>query len=229
MNLLLVEDDMDLIRSLSRALDGRGFAVVTCDDGAEALSVARRRRFDAIVLDLGLPGMDGLHLLQRLRSADNTTPVLILTARGAVGDRVAGLNAGADDYLAKPFDLDELEARVRALIRRASGEGDWRCGHLRCERDSGVFYNAERALDLAPREAALLRALMARSGHAVPREQLHAQVFEGDEAAQSDAIEVVVHRLRKRLVGSAAEIMTLRGVGYLLREDRDELVRGRPA
>jgi DNA-binding response OmpR family regulator len=227
MKLLLVEDDMDLIRSLSRALDGRGFGVVTCADGVEALSVARRRRFDAIVLDLGIPGMDGLHLLQRLRRGDDATPVLILTARGAVGARVAGLNAGADDYLAKPFDLDELEARVRALIRRASGEGDWRCGHLRYERTSGVFYNAERALDLAPREAALLRALIARCGHAVLREKLHHEVFDGDDAAQSDAIEVVVHRLRKRLLGSATEIMTLRGVGYLLREDRDELVRGR--
>jgi DNA-binding response OmpR family regulator len=228
MKLLLVEDDMDLIRSLSRALDARGFSVVTCAEGSEALSVARRHRFDAIVLDLGIPGMDGLHVLQRLRRSDNATPVLILTARGAVGDRVAGLNAGADDYLAKPFDLDELEARVRALIRRSSGDGDWRCGHLRYERASGAFYNAERALDLAPREAALLRALIARCGHAVAREKLHQEVFEGDEPAQADAIEVVVHRLRKRLAGSAAEIMTLRGVGYLLREDREELLHGRP-
>lgn len=225
MRLLLVEDDVDLVQALSRALAGRGFELVSCGDGNEALVLARRHGFDAIVLDLTLPGLDGLHVLQRLRRSDNLTPVILLTARGAVGERVAGLNAGADDYLAKPFDLDELEARVRALIRRHQGEGDWRCGRLRCERAGGALYFDERPLDLAPREAALLRALIASAGRAVSKEKLLAAVFACDaEAPQPDAIEVVVHRLRKRLAGAAADIVTLRGVGYALVEDKDALI-----
>jgi two-component system response regulator TctD len=225
MRLLVVEDDVDLVQALTRALVARGFEVVSCGDGNEALQLARRHRFDAIALDLSLPGMDGLHVLQRLRRSDDLTPVIVLTARGAVGDRVTGLNAGADDYLAKPFDLDELEARLRALVRRHQGEGDWRCGHLRCERGGGALFLNERPIDLAPREAALLRALIACVGRAVSREQLHAAVFAQDkEAAQPDAIEVVVHRLRKRLVGSAADIITLRGVGYALAEDKLGLI-----
>jgi two-component system response regulator TctD len=225
MRLLLVEDDADLVQALTRALVVRGFEVVSCGDGIEALQLARRHRFDAIALDLSLPGLDGLHVLQRLRRGDNLTPVIVLTARGAVGDRVTGLNAGADDYLAKPFDLDELEARVRALVRRHQGEGDWRCGHLRCERTGGAVFLNERPMDLAPREAALLRSLISCVGRAVSREQLHAEVFAHDkEAPLPDAIEVVVHRLRKRLAGSAADIITLRGVGYALAEDKLALV-----
>jgi DNA-binding response OmpR family regulator len=225
MQLLLVEDDVDLVQALTRALVSRGFELVSCGDGNEALSLARRHSFDAIVLDLSLPGLDGLHVLQRLRRSDNLTPVIVLTARGAVGDRVAGLNAGADDYLAKPFDLDELEARVRALIRRHQGEGDWRCGHLRCERAGGALYLADRPLDLAPREAALLRALITNAGHAVTKERLCGMVFDDDAAAHpSDALDVVVHRLRKRLAGAAADIVTLRGVGYALSEDKAALI-----
>jgi DNA-binding response OmpR family regulator len=220
MDLLLVEDDFDLVRALSRALDARGFRVLSCGDGAEALAMARRQSFSAIVLDLSLPGLDGLHVLQRLRRSDDLTPVLILTARGAVGDRVAGLNAGADDYLAKPFDMDELEARVRALIRRREGAGDARCGRLRCERESGAFFCDEKPLDLPPREAALLRALLQRAGHAVPRDKAFAAVFAHEaEVPQADALDVLVHRLRKRLAGAGVEIVTLRGVGYVLCEE----------
>lgn len=229
MGLLLVEDDADLVQVLSRALARRGFEVMCCGDGHEALALARRHAFDVVLLDLSLPGLDGLQVLQRLRDGDDRTPVIVLTARGAVGERVAGLNAGADDYLAKPFDLDELDARVRALIRRHQGEGDWRCGFLRCERAGGALFLNDRPLDLAPREAALLRALMAQAGRAVPRDKLHAAVFASeDEAPQPDAIEVVVHRLRKRLAGAAADIVTLRGVGYALSEDREALVGARP-
>jgi DNA-binding response OmpR family regulator len=235
MKLLLVEDDFDLIQALSRALSQRGFSVLTCADGQEALNLARREPFDAIVLDLSLPGLDGLQVLQRLRCNDTGTPVLILTARGAVGDRVAGLNAGADDYLPKPFDLDELEARVRALIRRRQGEGDARCGLLRCERDTGAVFCDERPLELSPREAALLRALMQTPGHAVPKDKLFAAVFSAafntdpaadHEAPQPDAIEVVVHRLRKRVASAGVEIVTLRGVGYVICEEVPTPARG---
>lgn len=228
MRLLLVEDDVDLVQALTRALAGRGFEVLSCGDGNEALLLAHRHRFDAIALDLSLPGLDGLHVLQRLRRSDDLTPVIVLTARGAVGERVTGLNAGADDYLAKPFDLDELEARLRALVRRHQGEGDWRCGHLRCERAGGALFIGERPLDLAPREAALLRALIASAGRAVSKEKLHHAVFAPEgESAQADAIEVVVHRLRKRLAGAAADIVTLRGVGYALSEDKAALIGAR--
>jgi DNA-binding response OmpR family regulator len=230
MKLLFVEDDIDLVRALAPALTARGFEVITCGDGAEALVLARRQPFDAIALDLSLPGLDGLLVLQRLRRADDRTPVLLLTARGAVGDRVTGLNAGADDYLVKPFDLDELEARLRAVIRRHQGDGDWRCGRLRCERAGGALYLDERPLDLPGREAALLRALMASAGRAVPRDKLFAAVFVGEaEVPQPDAIEVVVHRLRRRLAHAAADILTLRGVGYALAEDRQALIEARPA
>ena len=228
MRLLLVEDDVDLVRALTRALVGRDFELISCGDGAEALSLARRHAFDVIVLDLSLPGLDGLDVLQRLRRGGNLTPVIVLTARGAVGERVTGLNAGADDYLSKPFDLDELEARVRALIRRHQGEGDWRCGHLRCERAGGALFLEDRPLDLAPREAALLRALIASAGRAVAKDKLHNAVFAGEDEAQPDAIEVVVHRLRKRLLGAAADIITLRGVGYALSEDKALLIGAKP-
>lgn len=231
MKLLLVEDDLDLVRALAPALTARGFELLVCGDGAEALRLARQQSFDGIVLDLSLPGLDGLHVLQRLRRSDDRTPVLLLTARGAVSERVVGLNAGADDYLTKPFDLDELEARLRAVIRRRQGEGDWRCGRLRCERAGGALYLDERPLDLPGREAALLRALMADAGRAVPRDRLLAAVFGAEpEAPQPDAIDLVVHRLRRRLAQAAVDLITLRGVGYALAEDRQALIGGaRPA
>jgi two-component system response regulator TctD len=216
MKILLVEDDFDLSGALVRVLVRRGFDVVCCGDGIEALNLTRHHNFAAILLDLSIPGIDGLRVLQRLRDADNATPVMILTARGAVGDRIMGLNAGADDYLAKPFDLDELEARLRAIIRRYGGDKEICCGTLRFERHSGTCYRDAKPLDLSPRESALLKALFAQPGHAVAKERLMALVFHDGEDVQADAIEVVVHRLRRKIAGSGAEVMTLRGVGYML-------------
>ncbi len=219
MKLLLVEDDFDLGGALVRVLSKRGFDVSRCNDGLAALEWLRASTCDVVLLDLGIPGMDGLQLLQRMRGRGDATPVLVLTARGAVGDRVAGLNAGADDYLAKPFDIDELEARVRALARRSHAAADMpHCGALRHDRASGAFYVGAQALDLTPREGALLAALIANPGHAVAKERLTTLAFGQDLPAQSDAIEVVVHRVRKKLVGTGVGIMTLRGVGYLLQE-----------
>jgi two-component system response regulator TctD len=171
------------------------------------------------VLDLSLPGLDGLELLQRLRGDGNLTPVLVLTARGAVGERIAGLNAGADDYLAKPFDLDELIARLGALTRRLGRDGELRCGQLRYEAASNAFYRDLSPLELSPREAELLKSLMSRVDHVVPKEALRDAVFGADDAANVDAVEVLVHRLRKKLHGASVEILTLRGVGYLLCDD----------
>ena len=219
MKILLVEDDADMSKALSRALDKRGFQVTTCADGAHAFRQIREETNDLVILDLNIPNLDGLHILQRTRALSIAVPIIVLTARGAVGDRVAGLNAGADDYLAKPFDLEELEARIHAQLRR-KGNGEesmQKCGGLRFERSSGAFYNGEEPLEFTPREQALLKALIARPGHAVNRERLLQVVFPDDADVQVEAIEVVIHRLRKKLMATQTEIMTLRGVGYLLR------------
>jgi DNA-binding response OmpR family regulator len=225
MKLLLVEDDFDLSGVLGRCLASRGYEVLCCADGAEALAAARKKSFDVVVLDLTLPTLDGLEILQRLRSDGNPTPVLLLTARGAVGERIAGLNAGADDYLAKPFDLEELMARLGALTRRLGRDGGLRCGRLRYESASGAFYRDERPLELSPREAELLKCLMSRVDHAVPKEALRDAVFGTDDSTHVDAVEVIVHRLRKKLLGASVELLTLRGVGYLLCDDASTMAQ----
>jgi two-component system response regulator TctD len=224
MKLLLVEDDESMARALRLALERRGFEVDACGNGNEALQRLRTDPPDLALLDLTLPGMDGLAVLQKARSHGVATPILLLTARGAVGDRIQGLNAGADDYLAKPFDLDELEARVRALLRRAHGapEPALQCGPLRLERESGAFYLGDAILEVTPREHALLKALMAKPGHAMPKERLFRLVFPMEDTIQFEAIEVVAYRLRKKLAGSGVSLITLRGLGYLLRDDASQ-------
>jgi two-component system response regulator TctD len=196
--------------------------VVTCADGARALDRWRASVPDVVVLDLSLPGTDGLEVLRAARAEGLLTPVLIVTARGTVGDRVLGLNSGADDYLPKPFDLDEFEARVRALARRAAGPAapgaaGPALGGLRCDLQSGALYHGEHVLDLPPREATMLRALLMRPGQAVTKERLFEQVFAGEADVQVEAIEVVAYRLRKRLVDTGVQLVTLRGLGYLLK------------
>jgi two-component system response regulator TctD len=223
MHLLLIEDDPALHTTLQRSLVRAGMRVQVCPDGAKALAVWKQMQPDVVVLDLNIPGMDGLEVLAQARQAKLITPVLILTARGTVGDRVLGLNSGADDYLAKPFDLDELEARVRALYRRsteheqATGAGEDRVGSLRHDRASGAIYLHLQVMDLTPRELALMRALMAKPGHAVSEEKLFDVVFPGASEIQHEAIEVVVYRLRKKLIGTGTTLITLRGLGYLLK------------
>jgi two-component system, OmpR family, response regulator TctD len=226
MKLLLVEDNVAMQTSLQRSFQRRGMQVTVCGDGARALDRWQASLPDVVLLDLSLPGMDGLQVLAAARAAGLATPVLILTARGTVGDRILGLNTGADDYLAKPFDLDELEARVRALARRgnaASGSTIEReigtasfCG-MHCESQSGAVYFNGEPMDLAPRESALLRPLLARAGHAVTRERLFELVFPGQVQVQPEAIEVVAYRLRKKLAHTGAQLVTLRGLGYLLK------------
>ena len=224
MHVLLIEDDPAMRATLERSLTRTGMRVHSCGDGAQALGQWQRLQPDAVLLDLNLPGLDGLEVLRQARSAGLDTPVLILTARGTVGDRVLGLNLGADDYLPKPFDLDELEARLRALQRRQHAERNARddsvqFGPLRYDRDNGPVYLEHRILDLPPRELNLLRALMAKPGHAVAKERLFGVVFPGESQVQPEAIEVVVYRLRKKLADSGLTLMTLRGVGYLLKLD----------
>jgi len=223
MKLLLVEDNPAMQATLARSFERRGIRVATCDDGARALARWQASVPDVVVLDLSLPGLDGLEVLSQARAAGLVTPVLVLTARGTVGDRILGLNAGADDYLSKPFDLDELEARIRALARRAGIAGEPAfdaapayCG-LRCDGPSGAVLLHGTPMELAPRELALLRALLARPGHAVARERLLELVFAGEIQVQPDAIEVVAYRLRKKLAATDVRLVALRGLGYLLK------------
>ena len=227
MKVLLIEDDPALQATLQRTLERRGMRVLTCGDGARALDRWQASLPDVVLLDLSLPGLDGLEVLSRARQAGLTTPVLILTARGTIGDRIIGLNTGADDYLPKPFDLDELEARVRALTRRlggtaaaalaAAGPAVPEFAGLRGDVDSGAVYWRGEPLELAPREAAMLRTLLLRPGHAVSKERLLAAVFPGEADVQLEAVEVVAYRLRKRLSAVPVTLVTLRGLGYLLK------------
>jgi two-component system, OmpR family, response regulator TctD len=225
MKLLLIEDNAAMRTTLQRSFERRDMQVVVCADGARALDRWQASLPDVVVLDLSLPGLDGLEVLSQARAAGLSTPVLILTARGTVGDRILGLNSGADDYLPKPFDLDELEARIRALARRRGagpsepavevGTSEY-CG-LRCDAESGAIYCRGEVMDLAPREAALLRALLQRPGQALARERLFETVFPGQSQVQPEAIEVVAYRLRKKLAPVAVQLVTLRGLGYLLK------------
>ncbi len=219
MNVLLIEDDLNLVDALSRMLAARGFQVVCCADGLEAMSLVRHRKFDVVLLDLTLPGMDGLDWLQHLRDAGSRLPVLVMTARCAVEDRVLGLNSGADDYLTKPFDVEELAARLKALVRRSLGVEDFRCGLLRLDLDNGRLFRGPLPLEMPGRELALLKALMMHPGRAVTKEDLHQTVFGDEGQIGPDAIEVLVHRLRKRIQASGASLVTLRGVGYFLMDD----------
>ena len=225
MKLLLVEDDPSMQVTLQRAFARRRIDVRVCGDGALALAQWRAMEPDVVALDLNLPNLDGLQVLAQARAAGLRTPVLLLTARGTVGDRIVGLNAGADDYLPKPFDLDELEARLRALRRRNQNAehetpvGPQSVGQLRYEPGSGAIYHRAEVLELTPRELALLKVLMVKPGHAVGKERLFELVFPGEADVQYEAVEVVVYRLRKKLIGTGANLMTLRGLGYLLRAD----------
>ena len=226
MQLLLVEDDPTMQATLHRALSRRGMQVTAVGDGPAAVREWTALRPDAVVLDLTLPGLDGLQVLELVRARGLRTPVLILTARGTVGDRVLGLNAGADDYLPKPFDLDELEARLRALVRRSAdpassppSAGTVQIGALRYDKHSGALYLRGEVMELTPRELALMHALLAQPGHAVTKERLYELVFPGQLDVQYEAIEVVVYRLRKKLANTGLTLMTLRGLGYLLKPE----------
>lgn len=217
MKLLLIEDDPLLAETLGDAMRLEQFEVTTLDDGDQALALLSAPGCDAdlVLLDLNLPGTSGLDVLAALRRHDSDTPVLIITARGAIEDRVRGLDLGADDYLAKPFALDELEARVRALLRRRGRSQALRVGGLSFSPETQRFTLDDTTLSLPPREQRLLACLMRHAGTPVEKARLTEEAFAGD-AMGDNAIEVYIHRLRRRLKQSDVNLRTVRGLGYLL-------------
>ena len=219
MRVLLVEDDALLGDGLRAGLRQAGFEIDWVRDGADAAHAAETESFAAIVLDLGLPSMDGLAVLRRLRARGSKTPILILTARDAVQDRVTGLDAGADDYVVKPVDLAELAARLRALVRRARGEAAPALRRADLELDPAahrVVFRGHR-VELSAREFALLHELMLNAGRVLSREQLEERLYSWGREVESNAVEVHVHHLRRKL--SPRLIRTIRGVGYLMPRD----------
>ncbi len=222
MRILLVEDDRMLGAGLQVGLRQQGWAVDWARDGELADEALRGEPYDLVLLDLGLPKKSGLEVLAGVRARKNAVPVLILTAQDAVGDRVAGLDAGADDYVVKPFDLDELAARIRALHRRSGGRAEPRLGvgGLALDPAAHEVTLEGEPVALSAREFALLQALLERPGRPLSRAQLEERLYGWGEEVESNAVEVHVHALRKKL--GAHWIRTLRGVGYMVpgRQDR---------
>ena len=214
MRLLLVEDDTMIGESLREALRRQGFAADWVRDGQAADAVLASERFDAVLLDLGLPKRSGVDVLRALRARGDATPVIVLTARDALSDKVAGLDAGADDYLVKPFELDELLARLRAVTRRHGGRADTalQVADLRLDPATREVTRGGRPILLSAREFALLEALLERPGAIVSRVQLEDRLYGWGEELESNAISVYMHQLRKKL--GADLLHTVRGLGY---------------
>ncbi len=219
MRVLLVEDDALLGDAIAAGLRQAGQAVDWAQDGVAAETALLTEDYAAAVLDLGLPRRSGLEVLRRVRAAGRAVPVLILTARDTVEDRIAGLDAGADDYLVKPFDLGELQARLRALVRRAAGQPApvLQAAGITLDPASREVRRDGEAIELSAKEFAVLQALMQSAGRALSRAQLEQQLYAWGEEAGSNTVEVYIHHLRRKLGNDC--IHTLRGIGYLLRRE----------
>jgi DNA-binding response OmpR family regulator len=222
MRILLVEDNRVLAAGFAKHMTKHGLTVDVCETAEEALAATETVAYDVVLLDLGLPDADGTVVLSRLRERRSSVPLLVITARATIRDRIASLNAGADDYLVKPFDLDELVARVHALARRGrfSIEAGLKCGNLAFDASSREAVVEGKRVSLRRREAALLETLLRRQGNAVNKDALQASVYGFEEEIGSNSIEVHIHRLRRCLMeaGATANITTIRGLGYALRE-----------
>jgi two-component system OmpR family response regulator len=225
MKLFLAEDDAVLADALLTRLSQLGFEVSHCDNGLDAQQLLLAEHFDAVILDIGLPGQDGLKVLRNVRVHQPALPILLLTALDSMEDRVAGLDAGADDYLVKPFEFPELEARIRALLRRHRANDQPRdelqreelhFGPLRLDRSAQRAWAGPQPLDLSARELELLFILMSQAEKVLTKEQISSELTGQGEEIGSNAVEVYVHRLRKKLDGSGAGIRAVRGLGYLL-------------
>jgi two-component system OmpR family response regulator/two-component system response regulator QseB len=233
MRILVVEDDTGIAAGLRTNLQQRGYAVDVCDGVASAWSALRAERFDAVLLDLGLADGEGSELLQRLRTSpptagleagapalpDPATPVLIVTARDRVSQRIAGLDQGADDYLVKPFDVDELDARLRALLRRAAGRASptIRYGDIEVDPAARTVVQDGKPVEMSPREFSVLLVLLQARGRVLSRQQIEERLYSWQSAIESNAVEVHIHHLRRKL-GSGC-IQTMRGVGYFMPQE----------
>ena len=220
MRILVVEDDRLLADGLIRALRDAGYAADSVSDGRAADTALMTQQFDLVILDIGLPGLDGFEVLKRARERKLDVPVLILTALDAVENRVRGLDLGADDYLVKPFELTELEARVRALTRRARGNSATLIihGELTYDPRQRAASAGGQALELSAREIALLEIFLTRPGRVVSKEQIIDLLCQWGEEVSANAVEVYVHRLRKKLEPASVKLATLRGLGYCLKK-----------
>ncbi|HLX31026.1 MAG TPA: response regulator transcription factor [Casimicrobiaceae bacterium] len=218
MRILVVEDDSVLAAALTRALHQSAYAVDLVGDGDTANEALATTSYDLVVLDIALPKLDGLSVLRRLRDRRVQTPVLILTARDTLEDRVGGLDSGADDYMTKPFDLPEFEARVRALIRRGHSATGTSLVHGRLRLDVAArrLFHDDEPIEMSARELALTELFLARQGRVVSKEQMIDHLFGFGDDVGSNAIEVYVHRVRRKLEPFGVEIRTVRGMGYLL-------------
>jgi two-component system, OmpR family, response regulator len=218
MRILLVEDDPALSLGVARGLSREGWQVDVLSDGEQAMSEGVMGQYDLGILDLGLPRRDGMEVLRHWRAKGIRMPVLLLTARDELSDRVEGLDAGADDYLVKPFDLPELLARVRALKRRAQGRIDevLQCGELKLDLAHRELTHQGQRITLSPRELALTELLMQKSGRVVPKESIVARMSSWEADFSENSVEVYVHRLRKRFAALGIVIRTVRGFGYLM-------------
>lgn len=218
MRILLVEDDAMLADATARALTQSGHAVDVVRTGEDADAALAANRYDLVLLDIGLPQLDGFEVLKRLRARRSAVPVLVLTAREAVEDRVTGLDLGADDYLVKPFHLSELEARVRALIRRfhAGASSDLVHGRLRLDTAGRRLFCGDVPVDLSVRELAVLELLLLRESRVVTKQQIVDHLYGWDDTSSSNTVEVFIYRLRKKLEPCGVDIRTIRGMGYLI-------------
>ncbi len=221
MRILLVEDDEILSDALYRALVQSAYAVDHASNGDQADKALSIHTYDLVVLDIGLPGMSGFEILRRLRARKSRVPVLLLTALDALADRVRGLDLGADDYLTKPFDLPELEARVRALLRRGHGSSapDLHHGRLRLDTSGRRLYHDDQPIELSARELALFELLLMRQGRVVSKEHMVNHLYGWGDEVGPNAMEVYVYRVRKKLEPYGCTIRTIRGMGYLMERD----------
>ncbi len=215
---LLAEDDEYLFNALKMALTRKGYTVMGVKTGTEAQAVLQTDSFDLLLLDLGLPGIDGTKVLGDFRKRGGTTPVIVITARDTLEDKIGGLDLGANDYLVKPFDVLELEARMRAALRKVQwgNKVEIEVGGLKLDTNSGLVTIGSVDLELTPKEASVLKSLMSSAGRVVSKNQLMEQVPSWMDDRSENAVEIVVHRLRKKIEASNVVINTVRGFGYVL-------------
>lgn len=220
MKIHLIEDNPDLSIWLEKALTSHGHEVQCSQDGLVAMDVQSRSIFDVMVLDLQLPGLSGKNIIQRLRAKNDKTPILVLTANSALFTKIESLDYGADDFLSKPFEIEELEARLRALFRRSGKDGgqEIACGDLTYSKDTLLFKIKGQTLTLSPREHDVLFALLQRQGETLSKKVIANLVSKESDLITDDAVEIYIHRLRKKIESSDCVIGTLRGLGYILNQ-----------